>query len=134
MRGRRFLTIPGYLLAWLLCVAAAPFYMPLLVLVDLLRGRRAVAVRSAAFLIAFFSCEMLGLAACAGLWLWKLTVRPDEERWQRAHYRLQAWWGSAIFGARESSTGSSRWPSMPAPSWVSTCGARSLSSSARSCG
>jgi 1-acyl-sn-glycerol-3-phosphate acyltransferase len=99
MPGRRFLTIPGYLLAWLLCVAAAPFYMPLLVLVDLLRGRRAVAVRSAAFLIAFFSCEMLGLAACAGLSIWKLTVRPDEERWQRAHYRLQAWWGSAIFGA-----------------------------------
>lgn len=99
MHGRRFLSIPGYLLAWLVLVAGAPFYMPLFVLVDLLRGSRFVAVRSAAFLIVFFSCEMLGLAACAGLWLWRLVTRPDDERWQDLHYRLEAWWGSTIFDA-----------------------------------
>jgi 1-acyl-sn-glycerol-3-phosphate acyltransferase len=42
---------------------------------------------------------LLGLAACAGLSVWKLTAHPSLARWHDAHHRLQNWWGSTLFGA-----------------------------------
>jgi 1-acyl-sn-glycerol-3-phosphate acyltransferase len=97
MYARRLVTIPGYVLAWMLCIGGAPIWLPVCAVVDLLR-RRSVALRCAAFLTVYFSSELLGLAACAGLSVWKIATRPDVARWRDVHYRLQTWWATTVFG------------------------------------
>jgi 1-acyl-sn-glycerol-3-phosphate acyltransferase len=99
MASRRFLTIPGFVLAGTLCWASAPLWLPLAALVDAARRSRGVALRSGAFLTAYFTYEVLGLVASAGLWVWGRGLRVDAERWQSAHFRLQSWWGTALFRA-----------------------------------
>jgi hypothetical protein len=37
---------------------------------------------------------MLGMVAARALWVWKLPCRPDAERWNHLHFRLEAWWPS----------------------------------------
>ena len=48
---RRLITIPGYLIAWSLWLGAAPVWLPIAGLVDLLRGSGGVALRSAATVV-----------------------------------------------------------------------------------
>jgi 1-acyl-sn-glycerol-3-phosphate acyltransferase len=98
MHPRRFVSIPGYVVAFLLLVIGAPIWLPLCAIVDLVR-RRSVALRCAAFLIVFFSSELAGLAVCAALSIWKPFASPGVDRWRTLHYRLQTWWGSTIFRA-----------------------------------
>ncbi len=97
--ARRSITLPGYLLAWGIYLAALPLWLPLLALVDAARGSRAVALRSATFLAVYLSCEVLGMAASAALWIWKCAARVDEASWLDAHFRLEVWWGTALFYA-----------------------------------
>jgi 1-acyl-sn-glycerol-3-phosphate acyltransferase len=97
MLGRRLVSVPAFLLAWLLWLAAAPFWLPLAAIVDAVRGSGWVALRSAAALLLYLSCEAVGLAASAALWIWRRAARGDTERWADAHFRLQAWWGTALF-------------------------------------
>ncbi|MDH3520075.1 MAG: lysophospholipid acyltransferase family protein [Myxococcales bacterium] len=99
MRARRLLSVPAYLLAWGLCLATAALWLPLSVLVDVLRPGPAVALRSAALVCVYLSCEVIGLAASAVLWGWRRVARVDEAAWQNAHFRLQAGWGASLFGA-----------------------------------
>jgi 1-acyl-sn-glycerol-3-phosphate acyltransferase len=96
MVGRRLLTIPGYVIAWSLCVVTAPVWLPLAALVDALRRNRGVALRSAVFLTYYLSCEVLGIAISAGLWAWSRIFPVDAERWAELHYRLEAWWGTTL--------------------------------------
>jgi len=98
MLARRFLTVPGFLFAWLVCVAGTPIWLPVCALIDLVR-RRVVTLRCGAFLTAYFTCEAIGLAASALLWAWGIVARPDRERWFAVHFRLQDGWGSMVFGA-----------------------------------
>jgi 1-acyl-sn-glycerol-3-phosphate acyltransferase len=56
-----------------------------------------VALRSASVLLLYLSCEVVGLAASAALWIWGRAARVDTERWRNAHFRLQAWWGTTLF-------------------------------------
>jgi 1-acyl-sn-glycerol-3-phosphate acyltransferase len=37
------------------------------------------------------------MAASAGLWAWKSILPVETERWTDLHFRIQAWWGSALF-------------------------------------
>jgi 1-acyl-sn-glycerol-3-phosphate acyltransferase len=97
--ARRFLTIPGYVLAWTLCWASVPLWLPLAAVVDAVRGSRGVALRSGAFLTVYLTCEVGGLVASAALWVWGRGRPVDAERWQDAHFRLQARWGTALFRA-----------------------------------
>ena len=92
--GRRLLTIPGYVVAWLLCVGTAPLWLPLTAIVDAVRRNGGVALRSAVFLTYYLSCEVLGIAISAGVWAWTRVFPVDPERWADLHYRLEAWWGT----------------------------------------
>jgi 1-acyl-sn-glycerol-3-phosphate acyltransferase len=95
--ARRLVTLPGFALAFLLWLAAAPLWIPLALAADLARGGGAVAIRSAGFLLFFLACEMAGLVAGATLWLVRPIGRWDDARWREIHYRLQDWWGSTLF-------------------------------------
>jgi 1-acyl-sn-glycerol-3-phosphate acyltransferase len=96
MLSRRLLTIPGYAIAWLLCVGTAPLWLPLAVIVDGVRRNRGVTLRCAVFLTYYLSCEALGIAISAGLWAWRRVFPVSAERWADLHYRLEAWWGTAL--------------------------------------
>jgi 1-acyl-sn-glycerol-3-phosphate acyltransferase len=95
----RFVTVPGYLLAWLLWLAAAPVWLVVSVAVDIARRNGAVALRSATFLTVYLSCEVMGIAASGGLWLWRSIFRTSAERWTDLHFQLEAWWGTTLFRA-----------------------------------
>jgi 1-acyl-sn-glycerol-3-phosphate acyltransferase len=84
-------------LAWLLWVAATPLWLPLATLADVARNGRGAAVRSGALLAFYLSCEVLGVAISAALWLWRLGVRMEEVHWRDLHFRLEAWWGTLLF-------------------------------------
>ena len=99
MLQRRLLTIPAYIIGWALWIAAAPLWLLLAVLVDAARGSQGVALRSAALVTAYLSCELMGIAASFGLWVWASTRGIDQDRWLDLHFRLEAWWGSTLFGA-----------------------------------
>jgi 1-acyl-sn-glycerol-3-phosphate acyltransferase len=94
--GRRLLTIPGYVIAWILCVVAAPVWLPVAVIADLARRNRGVALRSGAFLTYFFSCEVIGIAISGGLWVWAKILPLDDAKWIDHHHRLEAWWGNSL--------------------------------------
>jgi len=99
MLRRRLITIPGYAIGWALWLIAAPVWLPVTILVDLFRRSHGVALRSAALLTVYLSCEMLGMAAAGALWVWKVGFRPDAERWTDLHFRLEAGWGTTLFRA-----------------------------------
>jgi 1-acyl-sn-glycerol-3-phosphate acyltransferase len=96
---RRVVTIPVYGVAWLVLVALLPALIPLLALLDLVRRRRGAALRSTALAFSYLTCEIAGVAACAALWSWRAAVGMEEERWLDLHFRLEAWWGGALFKA-----------------------------------
>jgi 1-acyl-sn-glycerol-3-phosphate acyltransferase len=97
--ARRLVTISGYALAWLILVAAFPLWLCAALVVDALRRRRWIATRLLLFGVFFLSCELLGLAAAGVLWAGRLLGRWSAERWLAVHYRLQAHWAGALFGA-----------------------------------
>jgi 1-acyl-sn-glycerol-3-phosphate acyltransferase len=99
MLRRRLLTIPGYAIGWALWLAAAPLWLPLAMLVDGVRRSRGVALRSAAAITVYLSCEIMGIVASGGLWVWKRILPVDAERWTDLHFRLEAWWGTTLFRA-----------------------------------
>ena len=99
MPWRRFITIPGYLIAWFLWLATAPIWLPLTAAVDVARRRNGVAFRSAALVTVYLSCEIMGIAASGGLWVWRIIHRIEPERWTDLHFRLEAWWGTTLFRA-----------------------------------
>lgn len=96
---RRLITIPGYLIAWTLWLAATPVWLPLAGVVDVLRGRGGVAMRSAGLFTVYLTCELVGMFACGLLWAWKSVLGLEDERWIDLHFRLEAWWGTTIFRA-----------------------------------
>ncbi len=99
MLRRRLITVPGYVLAWSLWLGAVPLWLPLVVVVDLVRRHRGVALRSATFVSVYLTCEILGMVAAGALWAWKGVFRPGTERWTNLHFRLEAWWGTTLFRA-----------------------------------
>jgi 1-acyl-sn-glycerol-3-phosphate acyltransferase len=99
MIKRRFITIPGYVIAWFFWLAATPVWIPLAILVDLVQRGRGVALRSAALVAVYLTCELLGLAASTALWLRNRLSPVDDARWLDLHFRLQTWWGTTLFRA-----------------------------------
>ena len=99
MGWRRFLTIPGYTTAWSMWLVLTPVWLFVAALVDLVRQRQCIALRSTAFLSVYLTCEVLGLAASAGLWARKKVSYIDDQQWLDLHFRLEAWWGTTLFRA-----------------------------------
>jgi hypothetical protein len=97
MTGRRLLTVPGYLLAWLLWISIAPVWLVAAAVVDLVRLNRGVALRSGVFVAVYLSCEVLGIIASGILWARNLIWRFEPEDWNDVHFRLEAWWANALF-------------------------------------
>lgn len=97
--SRRIVTVPSFIGAAFLWVATLPLWLPLAALVDLARRGPGVALRSGAMVGAYLAAELAGIAASAGLWLWKRCVGIEPERWNDLHFRLEAWWGSTLLGA-----------------------------------
>jgi 1-acyl-sn-glycerol-3-phosphate acyltransferase len=96
---RRSLTVPGYLAAWLLWLAATPLWLPLAALLDLARASRGAALRGGAMLACYLTCEAVGLLLAGALWLWRAGAGMDRSRWAELHFRLEAVWGTALFRA-----------------------------------
>jgi 1-acyl-sn-glycerol-3-phosphate acyltransferase len=94
---RRLISIPGYVIAWTAWLGAAPVWLPLAVVVDVVRRSRGVALRCATLVAVYLTCEIIGMAASAGLWVWKTLLGIDRERWTDVHFRLEAWWGTTLF-------------------------------------
>jgi 1-acyl-sn-glycerol-3-phosphate acyltransferase len=99
MLWRRLITVPGYVLAWFLWLGAVPVWLPLVIVVDVVRRNRSVALRGATLVSVYLTCETLGIAASGALWVWKSIFRVDAERWTDIHFRLETWWGSTLFRA-----------------------------------
>jgi 1-acyl-sn-glycerol-3-phosphate acyltransferase len=96
---RRLFTITAYFIAWMLWLACTPVWFTLAIFTDCFHGSQWVALRSAAVVTTYLTCEVLGITASGGLWLWQRLGRIDAERWTDLHFRLQAWWGTTLFRA-----------------------------------
>ncbi len=91
---RRMVTVPAFLFAAVLILAATPLLYPVALVADLARRTRFAAVRAVAMAQVFFVCEALGIFASG--WLW-VRHRGDRERFIEANYRLQDWWTTTLF-------------------------------------
>jgi 1-acyl-sn-glycerol-3-phosphate acyltransferase len=99
MLRRRLFTIPGYTLAWLLWLGATPLWLPLALAFDIVRRSSWVALRGGVLVGIYLSCEIVGIVASGGLWVWRRTVGIGDQDWVDLHYRLEAWWGTTLFRA-----------------------------------
>jgi 1-acyl-sn-glycerol-3-phosphate acyltransferase len=97
MIGRRFLTVPVYLAAWLFWIASAPAWLVATAIIDLVRLNRGVTLRSGVFVAVYLSCEALGILASGLLWARNLIWRFEPKDWDDIHFRMQTWWGNALF-------------------------------------
>jgi 1-acyl-sn-glycerol-3-phosphate acyltransferase len=102
MLARRLITVPAFLVLALLCLLAAPLWIPLALVLDLLGGGRRSAARCGAFLTLYLQCEAAGILASALLWLASgVWLGASRERFLAWNFRLQCAWGRALFeGAR----------------------------------
>lgn len=97
--SRRAVTIPAYFSCFVLLLALAPLLFPLAALADLVRRSRFALLRMLAFLLLYFTCEVLGILASLVLWvLGGPWVSSDAERYVRWNFRLQCWWARSLAG------------------------------------
>ncbi len=95
---RRILTLPAVWLVGLFCLTTLPLWLPILAVVDLIRGAPRVAVRCGLFLTWFALCEMFGMLGFVFV-LISSAGRPDRVR-AGLHVLQQMWSGSLFAGAR----------------------------------
>lgn len=93
----RLLTIPGYLLLTAAWIALAPASVLVAACIDLARPGAPIALRCVGSVTAYLGCELVGMTMAGALWIWKLLFPVSEEQWQSIHFRLEAWWGDALF-------------------------------------
>ena len=95
--ARRVLTVPALVVVWMACLALAPVAVVVASVVDLVRrARGAPTLRLVAFVLAYLTYEVLGVAGA--IWLWcTRPLRPD--RWEAANRRLQLWWTASLVRA-----------------------------------
>lgn len=95
---RRLLTIPLFVLACSALLVSLPLLLPLAAAVDLVRGRDLASARCLLLSVVYLSCEVVGIAACFGLWLvrgpWTGT---DVAFYLRSNFILQRWWARTLY-------------------------------------
>lgn len=97
---RRPLTIGAVLVTAVLLTVLAPLWVPIVVVVDLVRGRRHLPlVRLGTFAWCWSLLEVAGVVASGALWA------VGQGRNRRLHYRLQRWWAAHLIGALCATTG-----------------------------
>ena len=98
--ARRSLTIPTVFLAAALGWITLPAWLPVCLLVDLLRPARLRTTRFALFGLGYLSYEVAGLLASLGIWLgWGPWRRAPQHHYLDRNHRLQAWWAGGLFRA-----------------------------------
>ena len=92
--GRRTGSVAGVVVAAVGLTLLAPLWVPLAVVVDLVRLKpRLPIARLLGFAWAWAWLEVVGVLAAAGLWV------SGRGRHQAAHYRLQRWWARRLLAA-----------------------------------
>jgi 1-acyl-sn-glycerol-3-phosphate acyltransferase len=94
--GRRLISFPLVAALWGLSVIGLAA-LPLVALVDLIRGARFAWTRLQFVFLSLLTCELLGLLAAGGIWL----ARPFTSRagWLALNGRLQRLWARTLFRA-----------------------------------
>ncbi len=96
--GRRAVTIPAYLLAALVLLAATPVLLPVVIVADVVRRRRFALVRSLLMVNVYLLVEALGLLASLVIWAtsggWR---REASAAYLNRSFALQCRWASALF-------------------------------------
>ena len=87
---RRVITVSIYASAWVLLSALSPIWIPVALLIGLVRRRSFVILRLLIFAWFYFAFELVALALVVGIFV---TRRPGEAR-DRGLYTLQAWWAT----------------------------------------
>ncbi len=98
---RRAITIPLYLLLFVVSVATSPLLFAGTILADLALRSRFGVTRALAFFIWYLGCETLGLAAAGGAWLAVRVLRGSPQRYLAWNFALKCWWARQLVrGAR----------------------------------
>ena len=96
--ARRAVSIPAFLVLWLLALLLSPLLLVVALVLDLARPRRFVAVRCLAIVLLYFTAEVVAVLLCFCTWLvfggWK---RHPSDAYLDRNFRLQCRWASAIF-------------------------------------
>ena len=97
---RRAVTIPSLGAVAVVATLAAPLWAPLVVVVDVVRGRfRLPLLRLGAFGVCWSWIEIAGVTRAA--WAW-LTGRAGDAAY---HYDLMGWWAGLLMSALDATTG-----------------------------
>jgi 1-acyl-sn-glycerol-3-phosphate acyltransferase len=97
---RRLISVSGLVLAAVVLTATLPLWLPIAVVVDLVRLRfRFPIARLLLFGVCWSWIETGGVLRAFALWL---RGRAGDER---AHYALMAWWSGALMSALAATTG-----------------------------
>lgn len=97
---RRAVSVPGLMIATIVLTVATPVWLPIAVLVDVVRMRlRFPIARLLAFAVCWCWIELLGVVKAFGLWA------RGRSRDQEAHYDLMASWSAALIKALGATTG-----------------------------
>lgn len=91
---RRMMTVTTYFIAWVLVTLLVPVWLPVMVVVGLVRKRSFILLRMLLFLWAYLTIELMGLTAAAAIYL--VTPRNIAKREDR-FFALECWWGTALF-------------------------------------
>ncbi|MGH0031035.1 MAG: 1-acyl-sn-glycerol-3-phosphate acyltransferase [Myxococcota bacterium] len=94
---RRVVTITAVLGSAALLTIGAPLWLPALAIVDAFRRRRLASLRLGLFAWFFLLCESAGLLAAGFLWLRQRVLPEPHERYLDRNFRLQHWWGAALY-------------------------------------
>ena len=99
--SRRAISLPAYALLGALTAVTLPLWVLGGLAVDVLTGRARLLprTRALAFFALYLGCELVGVAAAAGLWLVSLGGRVGgAARYVDLNAALQRWWTAALFG------------------------------------
>lgn len=98
--ARRSRSIVGVGVAAVVLTLMIPIWVPLLALVDLIRGsRRLPRTRLVAFAVGWSWLEVVAMVASGGLWA------AGQRNNRAAHYRLQRWWTGRLMSLITATTG-----------------------------
>lgn len=97
---RRLVSIPGLIAGALLVTLTLPLWLPIVVLVDLVRAKRRFPLaRLMLFGVAWAWLETGGVLCAALLWA------TGQGKNLRVHYALQKWWAAQLLGALKATCG-----------------------------
>jgi 1-acyl-sn-glycerol-3-phosphate acyltransferase len=96
--GRRFITIPTYLLLTVATLALLPALLLMAVMVDAVRRSRWALARAVSYLAFYLLCETLGLFASLLAWVASgVWAGGSHERYASWNLALQRAWSAALF-------------------------------------